>query len=71
MASINESFEALRVTALKVKAGRDTLLEAAIEAINLIEGYVDVVDGPNGAPQMNKAMRARQVLVNAIRKAER
>ncbi len=42
-------------------------LEAAMEeALELIEGYVDVVDGDYGAPAANNAMRATQALEYAL-----
>lgn len=69
--SIMDDFAVLEKTALKVKADRDTLLDAAFEALELIEGYVDVVDGDYGQPRANKAMQAQQILQAAIDKARK
>ncbi len=42
-------------------------LEAAMEeALEMIEGYVDVVDGDYGVPAANSAMRATQTLEYAL-----
>ncbi len=69
--SLDTAFAHLEKTALKVKADRDCLLDAAFEALELIEGYVDVEDGDYGQPRANKAMRAQQVLQDAIDKARK
>lgn len=54
--------EGERKSAVKIKR-----LEAAIEeALELIEGYVDVVDGDYGVPEANTAMRATNVLEYAM-----
>ena len=54
------------------KAAPD-LLAALVEVRDLIEGYVDVVDGDlnYGQPQANKAMRAVQVIDDALAVAAR
>jgi len=69
--TLMRDIEALEKVALKVKADRDALLDAAFEALELIEGYVDVVDGPYGQPAANKAMRAQMILQDAVDQARR
>ena len=44
------------------------LNEALDEVRDLIDGYVDVVDGDYGQPRPNKAMRAVQI-IDAVREA--
>jgi hypothetical protein len=50
----------------ELKAKRDSLL-ATLELVrDLIDTYVDVVDGPEGQPAANKAMRAVQLIDEAM-----
>jgi len=44
------------------------LNEALDEVRDLIDGYVDVVDGDYGQPRPNKAMRAVQI-IDSVREA--
>lgn len=53
-------------TIAALQSERDALLEALGEIGNLIEGYVDVVDGLDGQPQANNAMKARQRIEEAL-----
>ena len=46
------------------------LIEAAEAAVELISGYVDVKDGPDGQPIANHAMRAVQTLQEAVMRAQ-
>ncbi len=43
-----------------------TVLYALEEALEFIEGYVDVVDGDYGIPEPNRAMRLQQALQDAV-----
>ena len=48
-------------------SSRNNALLATLEHVReLIEGYVDVVDGPYGQPAPNSAMRAVQLIDEAI-----
>lgn len=76
--TLEESFESLSRTALRVKAERDEFLEelrnmaANFESISeLIDGYVDVEDGDYGQPRANKAMRAKQCADESISAIEK
>ena len=40
---------------------------ALMDVSELIDGYVDIVDGPEGAQLPNDAMRAQQVIDEALR----
>lgn len=51
-------------------AAAPELLAAAVKALELIDGYIDVTDGPDGKPAANGAMQAARVLQTAIAKAE-
>lgn len=42
-----------------------TVLYAIEEALEFIEGYVDVVDGDYGIPAPNKAMKLQRLLLEA------
>lgn len=44
----------------------EILTDALIQARDLIEGYVDVVDGDDGQPKPNKAMKAQQIIDEAL-----
>jgi hypothetical protein len=44
----------------------DTLKSALYEVRDLIEGYVDVVDGDYGIPAPNKAMKAVQIIDDVL-----
>lgn len=66
---LNESFASLRLTAEKLKAAHDALLEACHEAREFIDGQIDVVDGDDGVPAPNKAMKLATILDEAIKKA--
>lgn len=47
------------------------LTQALEDVAELIDGYVDVSDGPDGGPpQANAAMRAAQVIDIALRRGE-
>ncbi len=48
--------------ARKIKQLRDTLIDVA----ELIDGYVDIVDGPEGNQLPNDAMRAVQLIDEAL-----
>jgi hypothetical protein len=47
------------------------LVDAIEEAIELLEGYVDVRDGVEGRPLPNDAMRAVQLLQGVVDKVKR
>jgi hypothetical protein len=40
--------------------------EALTEALEFVEGYVDVLDGPDGQPRPNAAMLLEQTLLAAL-----
>jgi len=44
----------------------DNLKSVLHEVRHLIEGYVDVIDGDYGVPAPNKAMKAVQIIDDAI-----
>lgn len=67
---LDESFDRLAETALRVKKDRDDLLQACKEVRDLIDGYIDIKDGLAGQPTPNDAMRAATLLDLVIRRAE-
>ncbi len=61
-----EEFNNMHAIAIKVKTERDAYREALEEVRELIDGYVDVIDGDYGQPAANKAMRAVQLIDEAL-----
>jgi len=51
-------------------AAAPDMLTALHEALEFAEDQEDVIDGPDGEPQANKAMRLAQMLREVIGKAE-
>lgn len=51
-------------------AAAPELLEACAEALEFADNYSDVVDGDDGQPKPNRAMRLAEMLRAAINKAE-
>lgn len=64
------TYNELIETIEKLRAVNAALLDAAIEAADYIDDYVDVVDGDYGEQLPNKAMKAHIALTNAILKAD-
>jgi hypothetical protein len=71
MKTVDEEFKEIIARYVAAHNGRQVLLVAAQKALDLIDGYVDTVDGPEGQPMPNKAMRAQQILQAAIEKARK
>ena len=42
------------------------LRNALMDVSELLDGYVDIVDGPEGKPLANKAMQAQQLIAEAL-----
>lgn len=51
----------------RLSAEIQKLRDALLDVSDLIDGYVDIVDGPEGAQLPNNAMRAQQVIDEALR----
>ena len=67
---VKHSFERARleIEVDRLRKENRRLNEALDEVRDLIDGYVDVVDGDYGQPRPNKAMRAVQI-IDAVREA--
>lgn len=56
---------------MKCEEKLELLIDAATEALDFIDDYVDVVDGDYGIPAPNRAMRVHSTLKAALENAER
>jgi ribosomal protein S11 len=68
--ALNNAAHALHTAIDALQSERDALLEALQDALEFIEGYSDVSDGPYGEPKPNRAMQLVGEIEDAIKASE-